>query len=115
MEGLEPRRKGRNQQGQGQRQQGWQTIRQATQEDCREDLALPQMSKHPDDRIFAVKDFINELSKVQNRYFNKLCIRLNLSEELEDDLFDYIFNETRPLTFGEYLDGMGRGNLWEGL
>lgn len=73
------------------------------------------MSKHPDDRIFAVKDFINELSKVQDRYFKKLCRKLDLSKELEDYLFDYIFNETRPLTFGEYLDNLGRGELWDGL
>lgn len=73
------------------------------------------MSKHPDDRIFATKDFINELSKVQDRYFKKLCKKLDLPKQTEDYLFDYIFNETRPITFGEYLDAMGRGNLWEGL
>lgn len=73
------------------------------------------MSRHPDDRIMATKDFINELSKVQDRYFKKLCRKLELPKETEDYLFDYIFNETRPLTFGEYLDKLGRGNLWEGL
>ena len=73
------------------------------------------MSKHPDDRIFATKDFINELSKVQDRYFKKLCKKLNLPKTTEDYLFDYIFNETRSLTFGEYLDGMGKGELWDGL
>jgi hypothetical protein len=71
--------------------------------------------KHPDDRIMATKDFINEVSKVQDRYFKKLCRKLELPKETEDYLFDYIFNETRPLTFGEYLNLMGRGNLWEGL
>lgn len=71
--------------------------------------------KHPDDRIMATKDFINELSKVQDRYFKKLCRKLELPKETEDYLFDYIFNDTRPLTFGEYLDLMGRGNLWDGL
>jgi hypothetical protein len=73
------------------------------------------MSKHPDDRIFATKDFINELSKVQDRYFKKLCRKLDLPKETEDCLFDYIFNERDPLTFGEYLDRMKRGELWEGL
>ena len=73
------------------------------------------MSKHPDDRIFAVKDFINELSKVQDSYFSALTDHLKLDKQVEDYLFDYIFNETRPLTFGEYLDGMGRGELWDGL
>ena len=73
------------------------------------------MSKHPDDRIFATKEFINELSKVQDRYFKKLCRKLDLPKETEDYLFDYIFNEHEMLTFGEYLDRMGRGNLWDGL
>jgi hypothetical protein len=71
--------------------------------------------KHPDDRIMATKDFINELSKVQDRYFKKLCLKLELPKETEDYLFDYIFNESGDVTFGEYLDKLGRGNLWEGL
>jgi hypothetical protein len=71
--------------------------------------------KHPDDRIMATKDFINELSKVQDRYFKKLCLKLELPKETEDYLFDYIFNESGDVTFGEYLDRMGKGNLWEGL
>ena len=73
------------------------------------------MSRHPDDRIFATKEFISELSKVQDRYFKKLCRKLNISKENEDYLFDYIHNETRPLSFGEYLDNLGRGELWDGL
>lgn len=73
------------------------------------------MSRHPDDRIMATKDFINELSKVQDRYFKKLCLKLELPKETEDYLFDYIFNERDGVTFGEYLDKLGRGNLWEGL
>ena len=73
------------------------------------------MSKHPDDRIFATKEFINELSKVQDRYFKKLCRKLDLPKEIEDYLFDYIFNEKVLITFGEYLDRMGRGESWDGL
>jgi hypothetical protein len=73
------------------------------------------MSKHPDDRILATKDFINELSKVQDRYFKKLCRKLDLPKETEDYLFDYIFNERDETTFGEYLDKLGRGELWGGL
>jgi hypothetical protein len=52
---------------------------------------------------------------VQDRYFKKLCRKLNLPKENEDYLFDYIFNEKDPLTFGEYLDNLSRGDLWEGL
>jgi hypothetical protein len=73
------------------------------------------MSRHPDDRIAATKDFINELSKVQDRYFKKLCFKLQLLKETEDYLFDYIFNEKDGVTFGEYLDRMGKGDLWGGL
>ena len=73
------------------------------------------MSKHPDDRIFATKDFINELSKVQDRYFKKLCKKLDVPKESEDYLFDYVYNEHDQITFGEYLDKFGRGELWEGL
>ena len=70
---------------------------------------------HPDDQIFKVKDFINELSKVQDAYFSALTDHLKLDKQVEDYLFDYIFNETGPLTFGEYLDRLGRGELWDGL
>ena len=73
------------------------------------------MSRHPDDRIMATKDFINELSKVQDRYFKKLCKKLNASMEIEDYLFDYVFNETEAITFGEYLDNFHKGSLWDGL
>ena len=73
------------------------------------------MSRHPDDRIMATKDFINELSKVQDRYFKKLCRKLQPLKETEDHLFDYIFNEKDSVTFGEYLDRMGKGDLWGGL
>lgn len=72
------------------------------------------MSKHPDDRIFATKDFINELSKVQDRYFKRLCKKLGATKEVEDYLFDYIFNEREMVTFGEYLDKLNKGNLWDG-
>jgi hypothetical protein len=74
------------------------------------------MKPHPDDLIFKVKDFVNELSKVQDAYFENLCDDLQLGEgELKNHLFDYIFNEERLVTFGEYLDELGRGDLWDGL
>ena len=70
---------------------------------------------HPDDQIFKVKNFINELSKVQDAYFSALTDHLKLDKQVEDYLFDYIFNETEPVTFVEYLDKLGRGELWDGL
>ena len=73
------------------------------------------MKPHPDDEIFRVKEFINELSKVQDAYFSALTECLEIPKETEDYLFDYIYNETRPLSFGEYLDTLGHGELWDGL
>ena len=75
------------------------------------------MKSHPDDSIFKVKDFVNELSMVQDSYFESLCFELGLDSEnrLRDHLFDYIYNEERLITFGEYLDKFGLGELWEGL
>ena len=60
--------------------------------------------EHPEDRIFAVKRFINELSNVQDFYFNQLMLELNLKDEVTDYLFDYIFNENSDLEFNEYLE-----------
>jgi hypothetical protein len=74
------------------------------------------MKSHPDDNILKVKDFINELSKVQDSYFESLCSDLKIGEgELKDHLFDYVYNEQKMVTFGEYLDGFGVGDLWDGL
>jgi hypothetical protein len=74
------------------------------------------MKPHPDDSIFKVKDFINELSRVQDSYFESLCFELELGDgELKDHLFDYVYNEQKMVTFGEYLDELGQGDLWDGL
>jgi hypothetical protein len=74
------------------------------------------MKPHPDDNIFKVKDFINELSKVQDSYFESLCNEFDIEEgNLKDHLFDYVYNEQKMVTFGEYLDGFGLGHLWDGL
>jgi|LakMenEpi03Aug12_release.lakeMendotaPanAssembly.Ray.scaffolds.fasta_scaffold691596_1 hypothetical protein len=63
------------------------------------------MKKHPEDRIYDAKKFINELSKVQDRRFNKLVKKLGINKEAEYFLFDYIYNEQETeLSFGEYLE-----------
>lgn len=62
--------------------------------------------QHPDDAIAKVKDFINELSIIQEQYFNNLVDDLRLTEEGSDWLFDYIHNsgeEGKYLTFEEHL------------
>lgn len=61
---------------------------------------------HPDDAIIRVKEFINNLSDVQEQYFNKLVTDLNLNQEGEDWLFDYIYNSGehgKYLTFEEHI------------
>jgi hypothetical protein len=74
------------------------------------------MKPHPEDSIFKVKDFVNELSRVQDAYFESLCFELELGEgELKDHLFDYVYNDQKMVTFGEYLDELGQGDLWDGL
>jgi len=64
-------------------------------------------SEHPEDKIYDVKKFINELSNVQDYYFNQLFLELNLNDKANDYLFDYIFNENDKLLFEEYLETLG--------
>ena len=64
-------------------------------------------NRHPDDAIFETKAFLNELSKIQNQYFDTLLQDLNLSEEGEGWLFDFIFNgdeEDNKMLFTEFLE-----------
>jgi hypothetical protein len=66
--------------------------------------------QHPDDAINRVKTFINELQKVQDKYFDDLVDDLKINEELNDWLFDYIFNEDSDidLMFTEYLEDVNK-------
>jgi hypothetical protein len=62
-------------------------------------------NEHPEDRIFKVKSFLNELSNVENKYFENLARELKLTEEGTDFLFDYIYNNTQECDdFQHYLD-----------
>lgn len=63
--------------------------------------------QHPEDAIYHAKCFINELTRVQETYFQKLVSDLNLDNQGEDWLFDYIHNsgeEGELLCFDEYLN-----------
>jgi len=55
---------------------------------------------HPEDYIYQVKTFVNELQKVQTEYFQELATSLSLTEEGQDWLHDYIYNSED----GEYDD-----------
>jgi hypothetical protein len=61
---------------------------------------------HPDDAINKVKTFINELQKIQEYYYSNLLDDLNTNEDLNDWIFDYIYNEDADieLMFTEYLE-----------
>jgi hypothetical protein len=70
-----------------------------------------------EDEIYRVREFIQELSKVQDDYFNNLFTKLqedNFSNEFESEedanewLFDYIFNSGADKMFEEYLADHGK-------
>ena len=64
--------------------------------------------QHPDDAINKIKVFINELQVVQEQYFKELVSELGIVGELDDRLFDYIYNEEPDieLMFTEYLENV---------
>jgi hypothetical protein len=66
---------------------------------------------HPDDAISRVKTFINELQIVQEKYYAELLNDLNLkNDDIDDWLFDYIYNESADInfTFTEYLNDLDK-------
>jgi hypothetical protein len=65
--------------------------------------------KHPEDEIHRVREFISELSKVQDSYFEELCDKLGLIPSGREWLFDYVFNRSDDYeTFEEYLEAYGK-------
>jgi len=66
--------------------------------------------QHPDDAIIKVKEFINELQIVQEKYYNDLVDDLKINDELNDWLFDFVYNESKDfdLTFTEYLETLDK-------
>lgn len=61
-----------------------------------------------EDEIYKVRTFIQELENVREDYFTNLCANLDISEDYEDDmnewLFDFIFNcDDKDIDFWEYL------------
>ena len=68
-----------------------------------------QSNRHPDDAIIETKEFINKLQKVQEQYYNDLLDDLNIDNDLDTWLFDYIYNENADfgLMFTEYLESHG--------
>ncbi len=56
-----------------------------------------------EDIISKTKGFIRELARVQDIYYESLKEELNLTEEGEEFLFDYIYNWDEPISFKEHL------------
>jgi len=64
---------------------------------------------HPEDAIYKVKTFINELQKVQEKYFNELVDDLNIDKIGEEWLFDYIYNGDDEYDgFDHYIEKSGK-------
>jgi hypothetical protein len=49
------------------------------------------------------KYLIRELQNIQDLYFDTLVDELKISEDGNGWLFDFIFNEDKPITLEEYL------------
>jgi hypothetical protein len=68
--------------------------------------------KHPEDAIYEVKGFFEKLRDVQDDYFERLAKGLNLTEEGEEYLFDYIYNvsndDQQIDDFAHYLETLGK-------
>lgn len=68
--------------------------------------------KHPEDAIYEVKSFFEKLRDVQDDYFERLSKGLNLTEEGEDFLFDYIYNvsndDQQIDDFSHYLETLNK-------
>lgn len=70
-----------------------------------------------EDEMYRFKNFINELSNVQNLYFENLFQSLKkdgfveifeTEESARDWLFDYLFNENEEIDFWDYLNEHGQ-------
>jgi len=64
---------------------------------------------HPEDEIYKIKNFTNELRIVQESYFNNLVSSLKLTKEGEDFLFDYIYNHDFE-EFDDFVDYLNSYN-----
>jgi hypothetical protein len=73
-------------------------------------MKTKQNTKTVNEKINKVKTFINELQSVQESYFNSLVDELKISDELNDWLFDFIYNEDADVdvSFTEYIGKAGK-------
>lgn len=62
-----------------------------------------EITEVAEDIISKTKGFIRELARVQDLYYESLKEELNITEEGEEFLFDYIYNWDEPTSFAEHL------------
>ena len=62
------------------------------------------MSQINREKIEQTKKFIRSLSELQDRHYTLLLEETNIHPEVEDFLFDYVFNSDNT-TFAAYLEG----------
>jgi hypothetical protein len=63
-------------------------------------------NRHYEDAVFETKTFLNQLEEVQTLYYENLCTNLQLTDEGEQYLFDYVYNSNTD-SFEEYLEAIG--------
>lgn len=68
------------------------------------------ISGEQEDQIYKIREFIRELSSVQDLYYERLKAKLDFDPKLEEFLFDYVYNSDED-TFEEYLSRFKNINL----
>jgi hypothetical protein len=63
--------------------------------------------QHPEDRIYADKQYINRLQEHMQHVFRRLTQDLRINKEGEEMLFDFVFNEEKPMEFSDLLAQAG--------
>ena len=62
------------------------------------------MSQINEEKIEQTKKFIRSLSKLQDELYTNLLEEIDIDPDVEDFLFDYVFNSDNT-TFAAYLEG----------
>jgi len=68
------------------------------------------ISGEQEDQIYKIREFIRELSAVQDLYYERLKAKLGFDPKLEEFLFDHVYNSDED-TFEEYLSRFKNINL----
>ena len=73
------------------------------------DKLSDQVTGEQEDLVWKARLLIQELGKIQDRYFHDLLIATGLnSTPIDEYLHDYIFNSNEDVDFADYLIKMNR-------